>query len=253
MSEVFPIMKGIIILFSLISKMINELKVTKKINEYIIGNKINLFKKNIIERKQKCDSLKNNKFAFSLNLKNNNININNNSCKNNNSYLINLKESSQLFCINNEKKDIKTINFGKEEKIKKKNKLSIIEFLKMKPYESINDSIINSDIFVKKPTNFPLIYYFFGHCLNRITTKKKSSYICISQQFDISFNFYIHLIDITSYISLYKQFVSIKKYIFNDLNLKNIENNKPEEMSSNKKKAIKIFKRIFKENLSFDN
>ena len=259
-SEVFPIMKGITILFSLISEMINKLKVTKKINEYIIGTEINLFKKNIIEQKQKNGSPKNIKFSYNLNLNNNkfNINFHNNSCKNNNSYLNSLKDSSQLYCLNNNnnKNGIKINNLRKEAIKNKTNKLSIIEFLKAKPCNTINVSIINSDIFDvfhKKPPNFPLSYYFLGYCLNKIITKKNSSYTCISQQFDISFNFYTHLIDITSYISLYKQFESIKKYLYNNLNIKNIDNNNPEEISLNKKNDIKVYNRMLKGNLTFDN
>ena len=60
----------------------------------------------------------------------------------------------------------------RKEAIKNKtNKLSIIEFLKAKPCNTINVSIINSDIFDvfhKKPPNFPLSYYFLGYCLNKI-------------------------------------------------------------------------------------
>ena len=44
LSEIFPIIKGILIIFSFISESINKLKVAKKLNEYLIGNEINLFK-----------------------------------------------------------------------------------------------------------------------------------------------------------------------------------------------------------------
>lgn len=45
LSEMLPIIKVILILFSFVSTNINNIKVTKKINEYIIGNEINLFNK----------------------------------------------------------------------------------------------------------------------------------------------------------------------------------------------------------------
>ncbi len=80
-----PIIKVILILFSFVSTNINNLKVTKKINEYIIGNEINLFNK---RKKRKNDSLRNLKFScmnFKKNMnsstKNNNYNKNNDSSK----------------------------------------------------------------------------------------------------------------------------------------------------------------------------
>lgn len=45
LSEMLPIIKAILILFSFVSTIINNLKVTKKINECVIGNEINLFNK----------------------------------------------------------------------------------------------------------------------------------------------------------------------------------------------------------------
>ena len=66
---------------------------------------------------------------------------------------------------------------------------------------------------------FPLIYYFYGFFLNIIFTKRKNNYFCISEKFNRSFTFFTELIDITSYISLFQQFESLKKFVFNNLRL----------------------------------
>ena len=44
-------------------------------------------------------------------------------------------------------------------------------------------------------------------------------------KFNKAFTFFIHLIDITSYISLFKQFEIFKKSILNDTNSNNFGNN----------------------------
>ena len=97
LSELFPIIRFISTIFSFISEIINKLKVTKKINEYIINDEIKYYKK----EKQRKEELKI-KFSYNLNSKNN--------LKKRNSNLIKIKDSSKI-CINNneikERKDQK--------------------------------------------------------------------------------------------------------------------------------------------------
>ena len=101
----------------------------------------------------------------------------------------------------------------------KKGQLSIVENLKMRYSKTLNISIINADIFEKfgrKKPNFPLYNYFFATFLNKIYSKHKNKYLCISEQFDLSYTLFTHIIDITFYISLYKQLESLKTLILND-------------------------------------
>ena len=95
-------------------------------------------------------------------------------------------------------------------------------------------------------------YYFFGSLLNKISSKRDNNYACISHKFDISYNFFTHLIDISSYISLYQQFESLKNLLLNELRKKNTEG-KNSEISLNGKNDITIFKKILKNNINFEN
>jgi hypothetical protein len=73
------------------------------------------------------------------------------------------------------------------------------------------------EIYNKDKSKFPFIYYLFGFLLNKISSKSKTNYMCISEKFNKSFTFFTHLIDITSYISLYQQFESLKKLVLNNI------------------------------------
>ena len=118
--------------------------------------------------------------------------------------------------------------------------------------DAFNFSIMNQDIFEifeKKKPNFPMIYYLIGFFLNRIQSKKRNNYLCISEKFDISFTFFTHLIDITSYISLYQQFESIKRIISENFKSNNIEVINEEIPLNNNKK---VQKNILKQKLTFD-
>ena len=248
-SEMLPIIKVILLVFSFASETINNLKVTKKINEYIIGNEINLSNKRKNKSKNNNCSLNNLKFSY-LNQKKNEKNITKNKPVSN-------KDSSKILCINeniNNNKYYKIINNINHVK-NKKNKISLKEDLYTKPCNSLEISIKNSnilEIFEKKIPNFPLSYYFFGSLLNKISSKRENNYVCISHKFDISYNFFTHLIDISSYISLYQQFESLKNLVLNELRTKNTEG-KNEEISLNGKNDITIFKKILKNNLTFEN
>ena len=240
-----PIIKVILLAFSFASEIINNLKVTKKINEYIIGNEINLSNKRKNKSKNNNCSLNNLKFSY-LNQKKNAKSIAKNKPISN-------KDSSKILCINNNKYN-KIINNINQEK-NKKNKISLIEDLYIKPCNTLEISIKNTDIleiFEKKVPNFPLSYYFFGSLLNKISSKRENNYVCISHKFDISYNFFTHLIDISSYISLYQQFESLKNLVLNELRKKNNEG-KNEEISLNGKNDITIFKKILKNNINFEN
>jgi len=216
-SELFPIIKCVSSFFSLISLMLKKLEIAKKLNEYIIGNEIKTFKKNESE-KIYFNNNSINKIKFSYNLSpielNNNINCKNNATK----FALN---SSNILCLNNNVSNAENIGSSKKNKMEKnkKGQLSIVENLKMRYSKTLNISIINADIFEKfgrKKPNFPLYNYFFATFLNKIYSKHKNKYLCISEQFDLSYSLFTHIIDITFYISLYKQLESLKTLILND-------------------------------------
>ena len=254
LSEIFPIIKAILIIFSFISQNINKLKVAKKLNEYIIGNEINLFKEKNIKQKN-IHSFNNLKFSFNSKKKNKKDVL---IYKKKNNLYCSLKDSSKILCVNNNYNNY-NFNIKKKEEPKNKNsqnKLSLVDFLNSKPCNTLNVSIINKDIFEvfeKKYPNFPLTYYFFGFILNKIDSKKNNNYLCISPQFDISFSFFTHLIDITSYISLYKQFNSLKKYLLQDNQLIKPEILRKEEKSFYCNNNNKIFSKLLQKNLTFEN
>ena len=226
LSEIFPIIRAITTFFSFLSDNINELYSTKKINEFIIGidrkkkkstNKKSIQILNDFKLLTYSSKINNNNFLNTLNEKNNKFNnINNN--KNNN-----LEDSSKLFCFPNS---------NKKEMITSKKSFNSFGLNIKKNTNNINNSInsnrnkiINFDDIEK--IEFPLSYYLLGFFLIKIKSRKfKNS--CISEKFSRSFKFFTHIVDISSYISLYKQFELFKKIVEKRLNL-NEENNKKDE------------------------
>ena len=237
LGEAFPIVNIISTILGFISVIINELKANKKLNEFIIFNNKELLKKN-----KNNNEYKENKKPINVIKLLNNLNIIE---KNKQELYLNRKsfmlgDSSKLNCIHNDLTNNKIILKGKTELIpEKKNK---------KLFKTVNFSKHNSESFeyFKRDKNkFPIIYYFFGLCLNKISSKKNNNYMCISKKFHKVFKFYTHLVDITSYISLYKEFELFKTNILNEINSK--ENYKIE------KKLYKTYKDKDKNNIIFTN
>jgi len=194
-SEIFPVMKAISMIFSIISETINKLKVCRKLNEFIIDDKIyrtntimdKNIKSKIMKEEQDQSSISKKKYRDSSKLICLNINSNNGKINLNN----NIKEDGVHEDIFN-KNLHNTVNVG---------------VISLGPFEIYN----------KDKSKFPLIYYLFGFLLNKISSKSKNNYMCISEKFNKSFTFFTHLIDITSYISLYQQFESLKKLVLNNI------------------------------------
>ena len=163
-----------------------------------------------------------------------------------------IKDSSKILCINS----IDKIDNNENKPKKTKKKISIVEFLNIEHSNSLNVSIINSDIFEifeKKKPNFPLSYYLFGFFLNKLHSTKNNNYLCLSEKFDLSFTYFTHLIDITSYISLYQQFESLKKMILTKENNQEYpEISKIERKYLNENNNLKLFNKILKANLTFE-
>ena len=207
LSEIFPLLRAISSILSFASEIINEIKAYKKLNEYIIiGNTKNIIK----SKKRNIKNLKNNKSSNNYNIiynfKTDKKNLYE-SCIKKNIIINNLNDSSKIFFQNNNM----NFNFVRQYTPNDLNKKyrNTINFSNNEPFEFLKQEKIK----------FPLIYYFYGFFLNIIFTKRKNNYLCISEKFNRSFTFFTELIDITSYISLFQQFESLKKFVFNNLRL----------------------------------
>ena len=231
LGEVFPIISGVSSIFSFISRIINEIQSTKKLNEFITG--IDKLKSNKLrnEIKHKIKSAKKLKRYESIVSNNNNrkknyvININksNNVNKDEISNKLyphsnSLNDSSKITCFSN------NVNFNHSKVIKKFNNNPKIN-------EKMNFNIYKYNVFkAAKQTkpNYPISFYFFGFIMNKIDIHK-ANFRCITKQFNKSFSFYRHLIDITSYITLHQQFELFKKIITDNYKLRETEILKTEQ------------------------
>ena len=221
-SEILPILKGISTIFCFLSTSINKLKIIKILNEYIIGNEINLFETlySNVEKSKNHRILNNIKLNYQVKLNQKKFSENIINKKN---ILNNCKDSSHIKCVN-----YNSIN----NELKLKNEKKIIpekrKNLKSNLQKTLTFNIVNPqplEIFEKKTPHFPLSFYFIAYLLNKISIKGNDNYLCISKKFDISFTFFTHLIDITSYISLYQQFEVLKKLVLEN-NFKNYKDQK---------------------------
>ena len=221
LGEVFPIISGVSSIFAFISRIINELQSTKKLNEFITGIdrlqsiKLRSEMKNRIKSSKKLkryDSIINNnnnrKKNYIINInKKNNVNKEEISNKlNPNSNFLN--DSSKVSCFSNsinfnQLKDTKKFNLNPN--FNEKNNFNINRFNLLKSAK-------------KARQNYPINFYFFGFIMNKIDIHK-GNFRCITKQFNKSFSFYRYLIDITSYITLHQQFELLKKMITNNWKL----------------------------------
>ena len=193
-SEIFPVMKAISMIFSIISETINKLKVCRKLNEFIIDDKI--YRTNtILDKNIKSKIIREDQDQSSVSKKK-------------------LKDSSKLICLNVNSNNIKMkLNNVKENGFHE-------EPFNKTLHKTVNVGVISLgpfEMFNKDKSKFPFIYYFFGFLLNKISSNSNNNYMCISEKFNKSFTFFTHLIDITSYISLYQQFESLKKLVLNNI------------------------------------
>ena len=226
LSDIFPLIRAITTFFSFLAEIINELYSTKKLNEFIIG---------IDKKKKDLRKNKKSKILLNLNTLNNsnnlskNINGKNNKLEeknNKNQFSKILEDSSKLFCIpsSNYKqivpgKKISTNSMGLN--LKKGFNINY------SPKSNNRNKIHYFDNFEK--IKFPLLYYFFGIFLIKLKSRKFKS-IYISEKFSKSFIFYTRLIDISSYVSLYRQFELFKRNVTNKLMLNEDETNKKEDI-----------------------
>jgi len=219
LGEIFPIISAICSFFSFLSKIFNELKVAKSLNENpIIYNNIqtkNIYNKNKFNFKSSKQNYggiilrKNNKKY----IKSDSINIK----KGQSSQIINisnnLDDSSKIYC----NKNNNNININSR-------RTNTIISNKFKNNQSNN---INININIKtKIEKYPLHYYFFGYLYNRVNlhkNKNNNHFFCITSKFYKSFLFFRNLIDITTFLTLNKEFELFKKIIKEKFNINEID------------------------------
>ena len=234
LSEIFPLIRTIVSFFSFLSDAMNELNSSKKLNEFIIGiDKKKKKPKNkssikILQDLNPFNSLnKNNNFMFRK--------TNGNSFKveefNHRSVLLNnIDDSSKLYCL-----PINNNGNKKDNKANKKKSTNTLMMTLKKNFNNnshtvidINKNKINNFDNIEK-IKFPLTYYLLGFFLIKIKSRKfKNS--CISEKFSKSFIFYSRLIDISTFITLYKQFEQFKKVVSNKLRINEDDISRKEDL-----------------------
>ena len=219
LSDVFPILNLFSIFFCFLGKIINEIKASKKLNEYIIFSNKNIMRGG---RKMSPGKDKRNKSISVIKYSNKPshgpkdgiINKNNSNFLSNN----NLDDSAKINYIghylsprhNKFKSSHNRLNHGHENI--NKNSLNII---------NVNVIKTNSSPFeFLSKEKYPFKFYLYALCLNKILPNKKNHYLSISEKFNKIFTFYTHLIDISSYIALFRQFESLKKSLLKSINSK---------------------------------
>ena len=210
-SDLFPLIRAISYFFFFITEILKKLEVAKYLNELIIGNEIEQFKKNQNDRKS-GKSNKSNNIKLSYNFTPVNFfNIKKKTSK------IDNTNASQILCIsNNLNNNNKSVDNNKSSK---QRHFSVIDYSRIKYTNYKNANIMNSDIFElfeqKKP-NFSLFDYLKALFLNKIYAKKKNNYLCISKQFDFTYTLYTRIIDISFYITLFQQLETLKRQVIKE-------------------------------------
>jgi len=213
LSDLFPLIRAISSFFFFITEILKKLEVAKYLNELIIGNEIEQFKKNGNDRRS-GKSNKSNNIKLSYNF----TPVNNFNVKKKTSKIANVN-ASQILCISNNLNNNNESEDNNNNKRNKQRHFSLIDYSKMKYTNYKNATIMDSDIFElfeqKKP-HFALIDYFKALFLNKIYAKKKNNYLCISKQFDFAYTLFTRIIDISFYISLFQQLETLKKQVIKE-------------------------------------
>ena len=113
--------------------------------------------------------------------------------------------------------------------IAKDNFKSELNFPKFKQYSKINQPIQYKKVYIKEQL-FPYRYYLCSVFIKNLDISQK--HYLISSRFAKIYIFLCQLIDITTYLSLQREFNALKS-IFNDKSLNIIEENKKININSN--------------------
>ena len=249
LGEVFPIISAFWSFFDFLSRIINEINMGKKLNEYIIGYDNNKEKKNL-KKSTKFLKIIND---FNNKKKNDNNLISHTIIRNNNFRIKDEKISQMIPIVNNGN----TLNDSSKIFCNQNNINININTQKFKRTLRKSNTIINNNgnkLDLSKPKNekFPLKYYFFGFLYNKVDIhkNKKTKLYFISENFYKSFTFFRHLIDITSYLTLHNEFELMKKLNMDKYNNEDISQNDIKDINRNNDILFKDNKDKFKRRLS---
>ena len=200
-SEIFLVIKAITAIFTYLSEEMNDIYSAKKINELIIDtdNKHKNFNKMI---KQKIDFFNGAKTPTFINFKNNRNSFN----------ISEIQLEKRIFYKKN-KKDSKPNGIDDSANLDLKNILNNTINCHSHRNQNIKRKSMTSSNISEK-LKYPMIYYLKINILMKLNLKQKFNKY-LPANFMKSFTIYRHLIDISSYINLYKQFEILKKLILN--------------------------------------
>ena len=200
-SEIFLVIKAITAIFTYLSEEMNDIYSAKKINELIIDtdNKHKNFNKMI---KQKIDFFNGAKTPTFINFKNNRNSFN----------ISEIQLEKRIFYKKN-KKDSKPNGLDDSANLDLKNILNNTINCHSHRNQNIKRKSMTSSNISEK-LKYPMIYYLKINILMKLNLKQKFNKY-LPANFMKSFTIYRHLIDISSYINLYKQFEILKKLILN--------------------------------------
>ena len=218
LSEIFLIVKAVFAFFAYISEELNDIFSAKKINELILNFER---KNNSIINKRKFEF----KGTKSLTFMNNKIELIN----------IKLDESqSKKIIFQNKKNKINNKPNGINDSSNLDIKNNFKDSINLTKYRGSVDSSLKIE-----KMKYPIRYYLYGNCIMKLKFSKKNNKM-ISKNFLKSFVIYRHLIDISCFITLYKQFEIVKKIITNKINNKDEyeENNEIIFIDKHKNKKI---------------
>ena len=204
-SEICLLIKAITAFFNYLSEEMNDIYSSKKINEMIID--IDCKHKNFNKLfKQKIDFFRSTKSPTFVNFKNerNSLNINEMQIEKKILYNKNNKESKANGIDDSVHFDLKNILNN-----------SIISYSLRN--QNIRRKSLNSSNFSEK-FKYPMIYYLKINILMKLNLREKYNKY-LPSNFMKSFAIYRHIIDISSYINLYKEFEIIKQLLLNQSSL----------------------------------
>ena len=207
LSDIFPIVKIVMVIFAFIIESINEIHSSKKLHELIIGVTKTPEKKikynynfNIFKEKR----IKNftNIISYTHDLKQN--------FKNDN--LIS-KDRSKIKYQNGKNYNMSSPKNGNDSnlglKLKSNNIISEIS-------ENF-DKTLNNKINKIERIEYPVRYYLFEYILMKLRCRTNNISL-LPEKYKKSFYFFTHLIDISSYIKLFKHFENVQKIVLNQFN-----------------------------------
>ena len=200
-SEIFLVIKAITAIFTYLSEEMNDIYSAKKINELIIDtdNKHKNFNKML---KQKIDFFNGAKTPTFINFKNNRNSFN----------ISEIQLEKRIFYKKN-KKDSKPNGIDDSANLDLKNILNNTINCHSHRNQNIKRKSMTSSNISEK-LKYPMIYYLKINILMKLNLKQKFNKY-LPANFMKSFTIYRNLIDISSYINLYKQFEILKKLILN--------------------------------------